>query len=465
MTPLVVAEHAERELKRLSPAGWLTLDLVARRSWWSFPDWWRDAVERAASGEAVTSTVVASFHPNGRIREAATAALAEMEHVVTFPALALRCADWVEQVRRRARVAMEHHLDHDLVGSAQSAGPVALLAARRQQGSWLADEIAHRIQSAPLDTIRVLAGASDPLVRRSALRAAVDAQRLSLAELIDFSQSERDLPARVLCGLAAVDLAPREDRLAELAPLLHNPATRVRQATLFAFEAAGEHSVVEAALADPTRSVRDIAQRLVRSRGGDPADVYRKAIAHDRAPIWAIAGLGEVGQAVDIARLEQTLRDDRPQARAEAVRALRRLGPPVPSVLIPFLTDPSAAVTKQAAAALSTVAPSLDVEQLLMLLFSDRPDHVRSAAYRLLRASSPWTRLFVNLRLLTDEEPLRTRAHADICGWLANEAARTYSKPPAELAEELGRLIGDRAATLGRDAAESLRFHAGVSSN
>lgn len=458
-----LAESAVSELQGVSPAGWLTLDLVARRSWWSFPGWWRDAVEHAASKESVSSTVVASFHPNGRVREAATALLAEMEHVTTYPALALRTADWVEQVRDRARVVMQRRIDADLLATAQHAGPVALIAARRQRGSWLAEEIEQRIRTAPIDVIRTLAGAVDPLVRRGALKAAVDAQRLSLDELVTFSQSERDLPGRVLCGLAAVELAQREDRVRSVAPLLQNPASRVRQAALLAFDAIGESAVVDAALADWTPSVRGLAQRLARARGADPADTYRRAAAGDPAPIWAIAGLGEVGNAADVPRVERSLSDERPRARAEALRALRRLGTTSPPALLPFLADPSAAVTKQAAAALRPVATALDVDQLMPLLFSNAPDHVRSAVYRLLRAHSPWIRLLVNLRLLSDQDPLRQRAHADIGGWLANEAARAYSKPPDALAAEIRRLIDDRAPTLGRSVADSLRFHTGSS--
>jgi hypothetical protein len=174
-----------------------------------------------------------------------------------------------------------------------------------------------------------------------------------------------------------------------------------------------------------------------------------------------VCTIGETGSSTDAVLVEPLLDDARTGVRAEAVRALRRLDLVEPDRIAPLLSDPSPTVCKQATIALMPLARQLDMERLRQLLRSQGPSHTRVAAYRLLRARSAWTRLQTNLELLDDEsEEFRTRARADILGWIANEAASTYQRPDPEMADELARAIDDRAAVLGPSAVEALRFHA-----
>lgn len=451
------------EIMKSSPEGWLALDLASRRRWWAFPPWWRAAVDQAAHGQSVLGVLVASFHPDGRVREAATARLAELDHMAVRPALAIRCGDWVAQVRDRARLDFDRFLEQDRVGTLESAGAVALLVSRRQSGTWLATTVDQHLRSAPTSEIRTLAGSSHALARRRVLAIAVDQKRFDADELVDLAAREGDLPARLICGQAAIALADHSRNVDVLQRLLDNPAVQLRQAALVALDKAGEADAAEALLADRARSVRDTAQRLIRARGGDPAQAYREVIAEGSPPVWAIGGIGETGSSTDAVLVEPLLDDVRAGVRAEAVRALRRLDLVEPDRIAPLLSDPSPPVCKQATIALMPLARQLDMERLRGLLRSQGPSHTRVAAYRLLRARSAWTRLQTNLELLDDESAeFRTRARADILGWIADEAASTYQRPDPEMADELARAIDDRAAVLGPSAVEALRFHAGL---
>ncbi|MFF9126742.1 HEAT repeat domain-containing protein [Streptomyces sp. NPDC014889] len=177
----------------------------------------------------------------------------------------------------------------------------------------------------------------------------------------------------------------------------------------------------------------------------------------------AVAGLGETGSADDAGLVAAWLEHPRPRARAEAVRALRRLGGVDPERLFGMLTDPSGAVTRQITVALRPSVSRLDLPRLRRLLSTSNPQHTRMAAYRLLHERDTWTRLLTDLELANDPSPLmRHRARGDITTWLAREAATTYSKPRGSTADALAEQLRAAQDALGPDRARLLRFHLGL---
>ncbi len=128
-----------------------------------------------------------------------------------------------------------------------------------------------------------------------------------------------------------------------------------------------------------------------------------------------------------------------------------------------MLQDPSAAVTRQAALTLRPRAADVPLAVLQPLLAPDRPPHVRSAAYRVMRERDIWTRVLTDLELYNDEnDDLRNRARGDIAGWLSREAATTYSMPAGATADRLDHLLVDLAGALGAHRERLLRFHLGL---
>lgn len=87
-------------LSRRDSSEWLRLDSMARGYHWSpvlrTPKTWSNADLAEPSGLAAA---VAAMHPDGRLRERATRALAGGSGAVSTAALALRCLDHVAQVR------------------------------------------------------------------------------------------------------------------------------------------------------------------------------------------------------------------------------------------------------------------------------------------------------------------------------------------------------------------------------
>jgi hypothetical protein len=121
-------------------------------------------------------------------------------------------------------------------------------------------------------------------------------------------------------------------------------------------------------------------------------------------------------------------------------------------------------VTRQVSTTLAPRAVEIPTEGLTLLLTERKSPHVRTAAYRLLRAQDVWTRVLTDLALYDDEdESLRARVRGDLFGWLERDAATTYSMPTAVVAERLDVLVRRGAPSLGRNRERLLRFHLGLS--
>jgi hypothetical protein len=96
------AARMQAQLAELSGREWLRLDGSARQTYLGQAplDWvagWPERLSTADDG-GVTA-VAASMCRDGRVREAAVAALARTPGPVAAAALAVRAADWVPQVR------------------------------------------------------------------------------------------------------------------------------------------------------------------------------------------------------------------------------------------------------------------------------------------------------------------------------------------------------------------------------
>ncbi|MEV5752467.1 HEAT repeat domain-containing protein [Actinoallomurus sp. NPDC052308] len=102
--------------------------------------------------------------------------------------------------------------------------------------------------------------------------------------------------------------------------------------------------------------MRATAQWAVRREGRDPAVLYREALAANPAAgriRTLVAGLGECGTRQDIDLLLPFLEHPSPRVRAEAVRAVRRVGASLARIA-PMLADPAPVVVRAAGKALRT---------------------------------------------------------------------------------------------------------------
>ncbi|MFD5318803.1 hypothetical protein [Streptomyces sp. NPDC127098] len=461
---VVVLAEAERILLTAGPRLWTALDEAARRAWWHAPRWSADAVRRLMRDESSPlGLTVAASHPDGHVREAAVTALAELDDALALPALALRAIDWVPVVRDRSRAALERRLAEPSGEALVTTAAVALALRDRRAGRWLADRVEAVFREGSDEQLAAALAARDRATRRAAHLAALAAGRLDLPRMLHAAERDDDLPTRLRCAEAAVRTAVAAGTPDLVRPLLTNGTAMVRAEALYALARVGDVAAAEAALADRHPTVRAVAQAALRRAGTDPAARYRALVGAPHPAPGAIAGLGETGVAADADLVRARLDHPRPRGRAEAVRALRRLGATDPDTLLAMLTDPSGSVTRQVSTALRPWASGLAPGPLRKLVAEGNPWHVRMAAYRLLRERDPWTRLLVDLELVADPSPpMRGRARGDIAAWLAREAATTYSMPRGETADELAARLPDAADALGRERVRLLRFHLGL---
>lgn len=453
--------HATRLLAEAPLPMWLTLDASARR--WNAPQWTEVAARRlAAGGAGLFDLALAACHANGHVRQAAVTALGARDDVLGL--LAVRAVDWVPQVRDRARLVCGRWFARAPVRAVTVLAPAALALRGRREGQWLADAVETTLRTGPPEAAAAALASGDRRLRRLAHTTALDTGRLDLDHLTRTALTDADMPIRVLCADAAIRAAGRTGDRAVPRRLLASGTAAVRAEAVRALAAAGELGPATAALTDRSALVRATAQAAVRRAGTDPATHYRAVLADQRPPLpWAIAGLGETGARPDTALLRPWLDHPSSRGRAEAIRALRRLGDTPRRPLLTLLEDPVSAVARQAVLSLLPGADTLDEHALRPLLRPPHPPHVHWAAYRLLRARDTWTRLSVDLELATDPgHPVHANARADLTAWLRHDAATTYSTPSADRAAELSGLLAAAEAVLGPETTRVLRFHFGL---
>ncbi|WP_435972158.1 HEAT repeat domain-containing protein [Streptomyces sp. Qhu_M48] len=383
------------------PESWIGLDFGARELAWQRPELFRSNAsrfgrrlswEQDASPSNVTGPqkpddaelALALCHADGRIREAA------LDHAERRPALlalvVIRCADWVGPVRERARRLLADSPPHHL--AAHTA--LTLRVGRRSRGGFAQELLTAALRTGPATQVEALLGSDDRATARLAHRIVVERRLLSTARLAQTAARHRDVVVQDVCAEAAVAGLGEGgcDGFTEVVvPLLGSTQPRVRSAGVTALRRAGRHADAEPYLTDRSAVVRACARWVLRQGGTDPAPLYRALCAAPAARPAAAVGLGECGVREDVDLIRTLLTHPVPGVRACAVAGLRALDAVRADDMRPLLIDQSAAVVRQATAALLPWADHIPPELLRGLLAEDRPRHQRVAAFRLLRAS------------------------------------------------------------------------------
>jgi HEAT repeat protein len=430
---------ARRTLTGNDPWLWIAFDAATRSYWERSRDRW----------PTPHSAAIAACDRSGWVRETAVAEIAEIGDPALWPVLVLRCADWVPQVRSRAREVALRCLAEAPKVAFEAFAPLAFALAKRVEGQWLATVMEEHLRDGSAEVLASALDSPDRVVRRAAFR--IGLGRLPVDRLLHAVRFDDDIAIRVRCAEAVIRMGdPDVTRL-----LLSSGTAGVRAEAVHALGLTGEIDPAEAALTDRNGMVRATAQAVLRRAGRDPAAAYR-ALLTVSPTAAVIAGLGETGG--DAEMLRPYLSHPTARVRVEAVRALRRLGDVPVDLLAPMLADPSPSVTRQVV--LSLRERELDMSFLLRHLGVDHPRHIRFAAYLLLRARDTWTRIETNLALLGDAF-LGGRARMDVLSWLRNSAATSYLTPTAERATRVDALLRG-ATTFDEDQVLLMRFHLGL---
>ena len=377
-------------LGKAGPHAWLELDLAVR-SWraatLSLPS--LDEVEgvrrslrtRLRSPGPITESrlAVALCHPNGRVREAAL--LRAAAQPALLPLVVVRCTDWADPVRERARQVLRDTLTPD---TAEALAPVILLVGRRDRGGFATELLADVLRRTPRARLMELLASPEREIRRFAHRLAVEQRLLFPVELARRAAHDLDPVVQSVCAdtvLATVTADTPDD---VLQPLLGARRPRVRAAGVTALRPAGRPERATPFLTDRSALVRACARYVVRQYGTDPLPLYRGwCSAGDPVP-GAVIGLAECGERTDAGTLWDLLGHPSGAVRARAVAGLRVLDVTDVRRMRALLDDPAPGVVRETLRTLLPSARLLPGDWLLERAGDEHPAHVRRAALRLL---------------------------------------------------------------------------------
>lgn len=378
------------------PLAWLWLDEALRRE------------PYAPAGLAEPELAIALCHRDGRVREAA------LQQAVGYPALlplvVVRCADWVGQVRERARELLAEALD---VETGVALAPLILLSGRRGRGAFAVELLDTVLRPASLEQLAPLFVDTDRAVRRHVYRLAVERGLLSPAELARAAARDTDAVVQTLCADAALAAVARSGAYGEVfGPLLGARSPRVRSAGVAMLRAAGRTDLAVGFLADRAAVVRACARYVVRRDGVDPLPLYRAWCAAPEPVPGAVIGLAECGGRADAELLWTLVGHPAGAVRARAVAGLRVLDAADVRRLWPLLDDPAAGVVREVTAALLPSAELVPEEWLTERLGAGWPRPVRVAAFRLLDARGGSVRRRA-AEALSDDPDVKLRGWAE----------------------------------------------------
>ncbi|WP_121014801.1 hypothetical protein [Streptomyces sp. 3211.6] len=463
------------------PEAWTAFDEEVRR------------LQRLPGAPAPVNRLEARLcHPDGRIRASALAAWRNPPLQLVL----IRCADWVPQVRERARRvlgrvlanypartrdrarrALGRPVPYDAAHALTELTPLFLRLGGREHGGWAVQQLEAALagrysllaawwrpgQAATTWSWNSLtapqrAGMLDRLgrspdlpTRRFAARVALATGRYGVRELARRAAAEPD-PALGRMWTDAVLAAMATDGPDDEAvdTLLGSRLPAVRGAGVTALRRAGRAAEADRYLADRAGSVRACARWLLRQEGGDPYAHYRALLMDpEQVSRYAVTGYCEVAEPADRALLRGLLAHPAGPVRGAALAGLRRAGVVLEDgVLLPLLDDSSASVAREAALQLLPVAWRLDAAALAARTGPEWRPHTRRAAFRLLQGRGGSAELRASVALLDDPDPgTRRRARERVAGWNwlvtldEGEAAQT----------ELGGLLARAAKLLGAD--------------
>ncbi|MFI8068742.1 hypothetical protein ACIF85_08105 [Streptomyces sp. NPDC086033] len=439
------------------PAVWIALDEAVRHSAWSSTDGtWLPAWRRTEQGWTLTDGQIALglCQRDGRIREWALGEVAGRPELL--PLVVIRCADWAEPVRDRARTRWAEAVT---VETAVALAPLALRIGIRHRGDFALGLIDKVLRSADREALLPLLTHADRTVRRFAHRLAVEEGFLSPVELARSAARDSDTVVQGLCAeavLAALAEGDADDDVLE--PLLAARNPRVRSAGVTALRRAGRGERAVGFLDDRAPVVRACARYVVRQCGGEPVEWYRRrcAEAGDAAlSAGAVSGLAECGDRRDAEALWALTSYPDPVVRARAVGGLRALDVLDVRRLRALLDDPAPGVVREATLALVPSARMLDDGWLLERLAVERARETRVSAFRLLNAHGGLVRLRAAVALVDDrDDKLRQWARQSVLRW----------HPTAEVprgSAEVGELL-DRAGLFDAYGLNRLKWEAGL---
>lgn len=232
--------------------------------------------------------------------------------------LAIRCIDWVHEVRDAALSRLDE-CPHDLLVEALPL--VTQLAAERARGQVLDALLDARLSN---DDLRRAYAADDPRSRRAAWQRLAARDVMTPEELFDVAAFDDDVVVRAVAADALPGLpAEWKRRVAER--LVRDPVGWIAaQALAVLVELDGTDAIVSA-LTARTAALRRAARDWASIKGVDARLIYLDRLKDQAQDAVALIALAEMADARDTDLFAGMLDDPRSRVRAAGLRALARV--------------------------------------------------------------------------------------------------------------------------------------------
>ena len=453
--------------KPYDPLALARLDLKVREAlYWHSPS--PEAKDRLLEWFGpVGSLGLRSFDRDGRVREGAVQQLAQMRDGSELPFLLIRLNDWVLQVRRKARQAVDRRIHPGYAAHFLHCLPLVyrLREQSRDDHSEVVGAVAELLRSSECRPV-LLRGlhSVSRATRRFSFRLLLEAPADDLLEVLEDVLASEDAVLRLWAArelrkrLTATSLAAVLERLAG------DRFMPVRREALYGFaEQPPElaQSRLRPALLDPHRSMRETA-RFYLSRIGqqDFAQFYRDRFegADEGELSLLIAGLGETGIAPDAARIAPLLAHSSIRVRRAAVRAIGRLAADEFGEQMLASLDDEAPSVSRAARNVLLVHPELaPARRLRQILEAAGQPHVQRFCLSLIGQLRWWDGASLLMKATgSSDEQVKADAFAYLNRWRANPN-RLLSRPTHEQLQQVEEAMERYDRTFEKHLRDDLR--------
>jgi HEAT repeat protein len=369
---------------------------------------------------------MASFHPNGYVREAAVKYLEAQLSGLELPYLLIRLTDWVPQISERAKMALEARLQKDYFHNLIDNLLLIELLSKKRRGS-APEAIAsavfakiHEALKAPENRPLLLKGLTAPTweTRRMCLKllkimrveslacdgnaeAKLEKARCDAREVIEAVLAEKDVTNRLLIFDFSSDLETAEqiDLMTRLGKDTAPPIRRTALETLCRIDSNSAAQNLEKGLLDSSPLVREFARfKLIQSGSAiNFRQFYLEKLQSKPSAKTigsALAGLGEVGDEEDVEVLLTFFIHPKVGVRKFATLALGKLCTEGhDEVFLQMLDQASIGLSRAATSVISGLLEPVDGPTLFQIFDQTQWKHVKLHAVRLFNSLPKWDRI------------------------------------------------------------------------
>lgn len=429
---------------------WRAIDQQMRRRSITAPDWFEGFWSVQPGAVAEYAALVAdpahaigllAMHPDGYVRQAALRVLNEQKLSSLLPCAVLRATDWVGPIRQDAIEILDDIRRSDrhqelLPCLGLLTETTGSILARRD---YIAELRAETLTQIGVPTLIDVLRTQDVRCRQAAARSLVELGAADDAFALASIQDDPATLTAIVNGLTASFWADRTN----VDRALESKFSSARSTGFFYLQRLDQDAattVAQANLSSRRATMRNLAQRHLRSLDVDVGERYRDLINSDRR--MALVGLSETGSEADLPLAVANTQSKDDLVRAAAIRAASRIGGRAAERLIAgAVGDESRAVAFTAGRELARIGASHEsLAAVWDVAANAMSPHNRRAAFNVFARAGRWDQLVVALRAISSggdlgrsgDELLRNGLQA----W-----NRSFVEAPRDLAVEITDLV------------------------